>query len=567
MTMNKVLHLSKTPIAGSPGIISRMINLYSSWTSIIHVTRKTLSAGDFSIDYQQSIEENMLKDNIEDADIIHFHNSGPREWSLKAGKPFVIQLHSEPKVMNRLAKEYPNNCVTIAQKHAILYQTLPAVPNLIPVFDEMYCRNGSGDENIIHIVYAPTSRAEPLSYENTCQGKGYLKTLDVLSRIKNYYLEKVRISILTQKSKEEILRAKGTADIVIDECVTGGYHLSSLEALSLGAVTIANLMPEVKQLIYKITGSNSDNLPWVNCSIEKLDETLEKLIELKLNNPKAFAELKRKGRLWMEEYWNPATLVKHYTSLYNRTLRRTDDAWAGLNLSSNVKNIERFRKSACVGYDNYQKELEVNTDTLKHKHRNEPALIMGHGPSIKKINLDNFIAEKKPLLFNCNYYYNQFKNVPDYWFCIDSTALEAREWVPKDRILIINPPNQYKPMPFKRVWIERARDSFLIFFNYSFELQRPCTAATIMTLYAMYMGCNPIYIAGVDLSRKKGAENYCYSDKAGSFYNNKFRPFDANYEHIIREFKLMKVEAERLGIKIYNLDPSPKNFNVFEVFK
>ena len=77
--------------------------------------------------------------------------------------------------------------------------------------------------------------------------------------------------------------------------------------------------------------------------------------------------------------------------------------------------------------------------------------------------------------------------------------------------------------------------------------------------FAILMGCNPIYLAGIDLDyRKKYATTVGGSEMASPPANT----LDDNVKSIIQDLTIIKESAERLNIKIYDL--SNCHLNVFE---
>lgn len=600
----KVFHISKTPVAGAAGLLNRVINKYTSWDSDVHVQRLRLSAGDFSVDYLDNIPHTQIQQKVSEADILHFHNCGPNDFNINSSKPFIIQLHSEPRVRRMLVDRYPGKCITICQKHALLYREIqsnfPCVPNIIPINEKAYLPFYEG-KKVVTVFYAPSSTVSLPDYTNTCSGKGYKETVNILNKISKEFGKRVNVIIKTRTAKKEVLAKKQHADIVIDECVTGGYHLSSLEALSMGCITIAYLTPAIENIIRKISGCYDETLPWVNTQIPQLYSTLESLIRLKQERYDKFHKLRKASRIWMETYWNPEKLVERYIDLYVKTLGLAEDEkskerkisvleskpgqypievpntkkssltdpWKNLGVSSNLAFVRAKRKQVYIKYDALQKEYEIPVNDLRKKHNTQSALIMGGGPSVARVDLEYFLKRKESLKLNCNFFFKGFGHTPDYWFNIDSTCLvECLRNLNQRVPIIINPPLRYQAMGHKRSFISKAKSAFDSHFNMAFEVERPCTVATIMTLYAMWMGCNPIYIIGVDLSLGKSRNNYFYSDKANnSVYNDKFRDFRNNYYHIINEFKMMKEYADRHNIKIFNLDPEPQYFNMFQVYK
>ena len=315
----KILQLGSSPCAGAIGMLSESINTYSEHKSEVFVKKLFTGVGNFGIDYNGILKARDLNAHIKEADIIHVHNSHPYEWRIN-GKPHLIQLHSEPKLKGGIAKDSPNNCCTLAQKHALLYKKLPYVPNLVPLNKKVYTYKEPRNKRQVYLVYSPTSKTKFLDYHETCRGKGYSETIDVLNRLYIEFGNRIRLGIFFNKDKVEVLKAKRTSDIVIDECVTGGYHLSGLEGLAMGNVVVGYLMPKVIDLITEMSGCHSDELPWINTKQEFLFQRLKALINLKLNNPQKFDELRQKSVDWVYKYWHPRNLLKHYFSLYERIL-------------------------------------------------------------------------------------------------------------------------------------------------------------------------------------------------------------------------------------------------------
>jgi len=565
-----ILHLTQTPCAGAVGMLSDCIDKYSFYDSKVFARRTSVSAGNFDIDYTNAISLNCLCDYIQQADLIHLHNSTPEEWNLPKTKKYIIQLHSEPKIKGGILQRHRQFCVTIAQKHALLYKDVAMVPNIIPIYRSDYVPKNSKD-NITRIVYAPTSKIELQNYDDTCRGKGYNSTMQILSRLRRKYKSAIEVKIFYQSDKKDVLLAKQLGDIVIDECVTGGYHLCSLEGLATGNIVFGYLYPEVINILCRITGCKPTELPWINTHISRLEEELDQVIQLKLNNSNKFESLRNRGTSWINKYYRPEDLIKIHENVYNKRLSTCDDPWRRLGVSKDIRKLNEIRATAFTYYNNNERKKEIQIRSLKNAAKGRSAVIMGAGPSLGKINILNFIAKKNPLKFNCNYYFKWFDDAykPDYWFNIDGSCLnECLKYVPIDVPIICNPFTPALAIKHRRCWISKNKSILDKYFNFPFELERPCTVATIMTLYAMYMGANPIYIIGVDLSQQKSKKNYVYSNgNKIDEYNNKFRDFSFNINHIIREFKLMKCESEILGIDIFNLDPTPTNFKVFKGLK
>jgi hypothetical protein len=94
---------------------------------------------------------------------------------------------------------------------------------------------------------------------------------------------------------------KRRAHIVIDECVTGGYHRNSLEGLAVGCVVVngVGLLPEVIETLRYCTGEETSN-PFAFASLEILEGVLTSLLE---RGVESLLEEGWYNRQWMERYW------------------------------------------------------------------------------------------------------------------------------------------------------------------------------------------------------------------------------------------------------------------------
>ncbi|MCK5611653.1 hypothetical protein KAR91_57815 [Candidatus Pacearchaeota archaeon] len=307
-------------------MLSKALNQYAEGvTSKLYTQRVVIPIADYSCDYDNGI--NMPVSELDEAicwaDIIHLHNTGPGDWDINdcfKKKPYIIQLHSYNPITERLYQRYKANCVTIAQKHATLYN-LPYVPNIIPLDEDRYQPRYNATPPPVNIVYSPSNTSEPRQYNGTC-GKGFKYTTQVLNQIISNHPGTVKVKIFNCRPKIEVLRAKQEAHIVIDEIKTGGFHLSGLEGLTAGCIVIGNLNPLVKQVIHDVSGSPFSALPWVEAESEELLSTLESLIVMSKEAPDKFFVMQKKGREWMEKYWHPRDLVKHHLKLYQERLGR-----------------------------------------------------------------------------------------------------------------------------------------------------------------------------------------------------------------------------------------------------
>jgi hypothetical protein len=314
-----IVQVSKTNCAGAIWRIHDAINRYTDHTCRTITGSNTTNGRRFPHDVLLS-QVHEVKHLLSKADVVHFHNWIDYESAEMAnykhqleGKNIVLQYHTEPSLLQRQFKRDVVNrdditTLVIAQKHLRFYPKSIPVPNMVDIWDKALLPVERKNPKL-KVIYTPSDLKSYATYGNTCCGKGYPQVMPVLKKLQAAGL--IDYTVVTDKTWEELMPIKQWADVCIDECVTGGYHLCSLEALSQGLVTIAWLDEQTKQAIHRIIGKETE-LPWVNTKQSELEATLMNLAK----NPDLVAKHKKASRRWMEEFWNPVNLVHHFLNAY-----------------------------------------------------------------------------------------------------------------------------------------------------------------------------------------------------------------------------------------------------------
>jgi len=115
----------------------------------------------------------------------------------------------------------------------------------------------------------------------------------------------VETEVITGCELKECLARKRKAHIVIDECVTGSYHRSSLEGLALGT-GVVNAADRLSLDAAKHCAGGAEP-PFV---ISRLDGLFRKLTELVEAGPAELARRGLAGKGWMEQCWSPVDLIR-----------------------------------------------------------------------------------------------------------------------------------------------------------------------------------------------------------------------------------------------------------------
>jgi len=272
------IQISKhTPLAMAPDAICEAINKHTNHTAFMSNEMDT------------------------DADVIHFNNT---YWL--TDKPAVIHYHSEPS-WKGLQLDCPYKKLVNAQYHA----TLPEYADCEPVrqvinFDKPEYNMIKSDRGVVKFGYSPTSRVKVGQWHD----KGYEQTIAILAELKaergwDYdIIEGVNIN--------ECIQRKRNCTIIIDECVTGSYHRSGLEALALGKPTVSYLSQPVIDMFLKSSGRHG--VPFFSVKIEGLKDGLIRLITDFM--PRISTEIGFYNRFWAAQHWHPADVVQEYINAY-----------------------------------------------------------------------------------------------------------------------------------------------------------------------------------------------------------------------------------------------------------
>lgn len=297
----RVLHLARTPVSGAPKYLSAALH-----DSALDVQSTSYIIG--------QVPDGEIYHESARADIIHWHNY--IDTNLFKGlmrKKHVIQYHSEPGISGAAIQKIPEQIkqLVICHYHSSLntYKNATPVRNVLypmlhePVNDWRRARDGK-------IIITSTLS----DHVHGCwQDKGVNKHRYVINRVIDHFKGKLNIEYneISNVSVATSIRAKARSDIVLDECVTPSFHLSSLEGLALQRPTLCWVDDTVLDQLYKVTGTR-DN-PFMGCYIGYLEDWLVDYIE---KGPDQILNDGINSRIWFDKHWNLNTILKHYYDIY-----------------------------------------------------------------------------------------------------------------------------------------------------------------------------------------------------------------------------------------------------------
>lgn len=331
----RIVHLSDTPLSAAPYRLMKVQRIAGLDARLICGMDRF--GGRSRLSWQDVLVNTAKRDEIvqmlNDADIIHIHNRWtkqklfhlwPETLDIVKAKPKVLQFHS-PR--DALLKDTPDSfslkCpkLVVAQYQWRFYQDARPVPNVVPLDDEWHTPAwtyvgppaaakwslsfGDGslhDGRPLSVAFSPSNLTDR-GWDN----KGYRPTRDLLRKLPD-----VDHRIFVGMELPKLLLERKSAHIVIDEVMTGSYHMVSLEALSQGQVAIANLDSKTVDAIERVTGTRRH--PWVCCGLRELPEMVRQF-----KNDRRLLELHMLGsRRFIEKYWDPFRVTKLYQEAYRR---------------------------------------------------------------------------------------------------------------------------------------------------------------------------------------------------------------------------------------------------------
>lgn len=268
-------------------------------------------------------DKDQAMDVLESADIIHLHNNidfSEKEFSpvdfaalRKRGTRFVRQYHSIPGTIARKmgisAEEFLNQGIpgiVIGQYPERYYPNAYVVPNPIPLDDPLY-RPVNGEKSI-DVLFTPSKDSSAWGFRWGTKGKPETSVLLKKIRMKSRCSTKV----MYKQPLNTVLEEKQRSYLNLEEMITGSYHLSGLEGLSMGNPTLCYLDRRTERVLKYLSGSAE--IPFINVVLENAEEVILYL----LYHRDEGAAIGTASRKWMETYWNVENLSSQFVTMYEK---------------------------------------------------------------------------------------------------------------------------------------------------------------------------------------------------------------------------------------------------------
>ena len=326
----KAVHLSLTPVAGSP---IRIVNALNQHTSVRarFIVLDPLKYGRrlFENDLIWDHDKEECLEEIASADVLHLHN-----WIRLSSNDFGVDFNNiikqKAKIFRHLhgapLKVVPSKSLVNTLLEEDIFQICPAqfqerfypkatiLPNIIPVHDPLYQPKEKKSNEIWQMAYSPTTFIP--AFGDRWYAKAAPETQRLLKRLENRH-PKLKSLIIRNKPHDEAMKLRAGAHIAIDEMVTGSYHISSLESLAVGLPTYTFLDERCIETVKTITGA--EELPWMNCKLEHFEDRIIKEIQ----NPELLMQKGQESHEWIRKYWDDAKWAALCEKTYHHALSST----------------------------------------------------------------------------------------------------------------------------------------------------------------------------------------------------------------------------------------------------
>jgi len=389
----QILHFALTPLVGAPMRICRALALHEGVSARFAVLDTSAGAYDrmvFDTDLQWARDRDEIIELARTADVIHLHNFLDLDSTQFApidikklwqeGRPMVRHFHSTPEnvaALMHITSQNVINCpipkLVIPQYPARFFPAAKIVPNII--LDDELTRTGPC-AGTLRIAYAPTRfNSGRASRWDT---KGYRETTKLLNSVVRKAAARnieLQVDIIEQVSHAECLQRKSSCHIVIDDLVTGSYHLNTLESLASGSVCLTHMDRATQQAVFDLTGRS--DFPAVSVGLEDAEAVL---LDLAGNRPLIDA-MGDHARAWMRQHWAPKDMARHFLDAYAHVTAHPGQAFARRSDSAPVvDDWMNIRLHDLIWANRQQRWPQVMPDWLR-------GLRGGVGKALRSINL------------------------------------------------------------------------------------------------------------------------------------------------------------------------------------
>ena len=312
----RIVHFSTTPLAGAPLRLVQALRTHTDHDVRLVDLAPNLRFGEDVVFSRQPDTALALATS---ADILHLHNYlhlasrqfAPIDFAALQcnGARVIRQFHSAPETVMEVGGLSRGEVfdglpsLVCAQFQERYYPEARVMPQVIL---EDALRAFSTDAGPAGVFFAPTNQRD--IFQRRWDTKAARETHDMLRRVCRETRQPLHY--LTDRPLQESLAGKARAAVVVDELVTGSYHLSTLEGLCLGKPVLAWLDNRTRRVLAEVAGTGA--CPIVDVHLGAAAPVLRRL----LCEPGEAAGVGASARAWFDAYWSSAHVAAQYAAAY-----------------------------------------------------------------------------------------------------------------------------------------------------------------------------------------------------------------------------------------------------------
>lgn len=348
MSILKVVHLTLTPLAGAPIRIVNALNKYCDISArLINLDPLCYGNRVFPEDLVWNTDKAECLDLLSEANIIHIHHwmdlscsgnpFGINVQSLNPKAKVIFHAHSNISFIKELFPDFDiNKYETVVITHCPERDFINAVklPNIIDENDPLLVPKELTNEKL-KVFFSPSSSTPLTKARWNTKGRGH-----VLRELKSIQREvDFELIVVENTPYLECMKLKQECDIVIDDVITGSFHMTAIEGLSMGKAVVSFMDGRTSQITTSIT--KSVDLPIINVRLGDLKDVLKRL----MGDRDLLREIGRYSRYWIENHYsakaNSALFEEYYRSYLSDDPRAVPEGFVEAKrfLASTVNDI------------------------------------------------------------------------------------------------------------------------------------------------------------------------------------------------------------------------------------
>lgn len=317
-----IIHISKTPLAGSPGRLSDEVNKVNDISSLAFIERDYPGelCGKFiynSILLDCGSSWDILKHAISSADIIHIHNDLSADclrfiMDQEPSCKFVYHVHSPLRegplffeVYKTLGIEFYKKIV-VGQYHPRHYPDFIPLLNIVPFKAPPKVKSVDGK---IRLLFSPSHTRTGGRWNDKVSNE-LERTLKLIAKDKN-----LEIITPNKVSPSTLFELRKTCNITIDEISTGAYHQISLEGLAAGNLVINN-SDYFSNIFLETLSKSPENVPFIRMNDKNVSEKLPEV----LSNKDFVYSTQQASLRFYKKYLSPQRTAARLIDIYKGSL-------------------------------------------------------------------------------------------------------------------------------------------------------------------------------------------------------------------------------------------------------